>query len=161
MTEDRWAAYWAALEARLTAGGYAPWPGFEAERAYRRSRFELAKFGVAESVVIARRAPETIAPADLEAFSRQAFDWALANRRGLPRGFGGSVVVHPVAVFARVPEAARAWVERYTPKHWAAFEFPALVDLSAGAVYCPTATPVWGAAYYATLRRGAAELLRP
>lgn len=120
-----------------------------------RSRFELSKFGNCETFFMLGE------PRDgLRDFSKKCLELALAERKlKLPCGLFESVICFPVAL---VEEADSATLEdlrkNAPPKHWAALEFPLLHETKTGRTTCFEGTPIWGAAYYAGLRRTAREI---
>jgi len=49
----------------------------------------------------------------------------------------------------------------YVNKHFAANEFPSLVELSTGDLYCYPRTPIWGALYYDGYRKESRDFFSP
>jgi hypothetical protein len=76
-----------------------------------------------------------------------------------PRGLRSSVVAYAALVIEDAsPEVVDAVAEE-PPKHWAALEFPIVVELATQSMRYFEKTPFWGAAYYRTTRAVADELL--
>ena len=160
-------AYLDGLARRFAGLGFAVWRSYpltpyvlDLLAAGRRA--ELSKFGqMARVVSVAHLDP--VNPATVSAYSAWVAKYALEGGFAtLPRGFGGSVLCVPAVVADGVDEGTKAWIQQApAPRHFAAFEFPAIVSLSEGRVYHCTRTPLWGAAYYGGFRRFAQEMLQP
>ncbi len=125
-------------------------------------RVELSKFGeMARVITVARVDPAS--PDSVAAYSATVAKHALEGGfASLPRGLGGSVLCVPAVVADAFDETTKGWVTTHlAPKHFAAFEFPALVSLAEGRVLYCRKTPIWGAAYYRGFRKFVDEALRP
>jgi hypothetical protein len=157
-----WESFLPALDARLAHGCFRPCkrtvPELGAERCLRRRRFSLTKFGFVDTFVVAKRFDGPLAPQQFAAFSALAFRCGMANKIWLPRGFGGTAVVYPLAVVRHLTPELRDYVSQYAPKHWASFEFPAVLELSTGQLACFDRTPMWGGAYYRGFRNEVRKL---
>ncbi len=147
------------LAKRLTAAGFNVRRDFDISPYHLdllagRTKFELSKFGKMTRFVGASTADQVNATG-VQDFSSRLTGYALGNPGTiLPRGLGGSVLVVPVLVSEDFDETTKKWVcETLAAKHWAAFEFPALVSIGQSRVYYCKKTPVWGAAYYRGFRK--------
>lgn len=151
---------------KLAANGYGPLQpqvyqplGFK--YAVRRSRFEVLKFGMAESFFLFAEIPNLNAGV-LQGFSNQAFNFAGKNKTiSLPNGFFMSISCFPVAITENLdPNLGKSVVSSSPVKHWAAFEMPVVYDVTSGGLYYFQNTPLWGAAYFAGFRREVEANLR-
>ena len=79
----------------------------------------------------------------------------------LPRGLGSGLVVYAVFAVQEAGPDLLALTAGGAAKHWAAFEFPVVAELASGRVRRQEKTPVWGAAYFKSMRREADELFAP
>ena len=125
------------------------------------SAYEVSKFGKMTRIVTVT-SMDNVATSDLvKNFSSTAMKFCLDNRDSLlPRGFGGSLLSIPTIVSDGFPEEIKNWMGRNrAPRHWAAFEFPALVSIVDRQVYYYKKTPLWGAAYYGGFRKFVEEVL--
>ena len=122
--------------------------------AAHRSRFEIMKFGMAETFFIFADISE-LTHQSMTSFSNTAFQFAIRSKSvPLPRGLFESVWCFAVAItnnlHPQVAESIRGAVPR---KHWSAGEIPVAFDAATGLLCYFEKTPVWGAAYYAAFRR--------
>lgn len=149
-----------SLRNRLTDEGYeAASSGIEDARAtFHERSLSLTKFGFVDTFVVVIEIDDDVARA--RSASEAAFRYGLDNKSWLPRGFGGNLVVHPVLV-CDSPDALAHWVDDYSPSHWAAFEFPVVVDPASNAVWFNDDTPFWGGIYYRGFREFARTTLAP
>ena len=126
----------------------------------RRTRFELTKFGFAETFFVfgERSSLDTAA---LREFSRTCFRYALRTKRvPLPRGLFESVYCFCVALVERVDKATADAVRNETPtRHWASAEIPVVYETGSSTLHYFEKTPLWGAAYHAGFRKTIQELL--
>ncbi len=122
--------------------------------AVRRSRFELSKFGMAETFFVFAEIPN-LTPSVTQQFSAAAFEFANRNKAvALPNGFFVALFCYAVAITENLHPETLAFIKDTAPiKHWSAFEMPVAIDLVNGNLAYFEKTPVWGAAYYAGFRR--------
>jgi hypothetical protein len=144
---------------KLAAGSFAPlapeiYQPQNFKYAVRRSRFELSKFGMAETFFVFAEIPN-LTPSVLLQFSTAAFEFANRNKSvPLPNGFFVALFCYAVAITENLPAETLAFIKDTAPiKHWSAFEMPVAIDLTNGNLAYFEKTPVWGAAYYAGFRR--------
>lgn len=126
----------------------------------RRARFELGKFGFAETFFVFGEFSSVDTRA-LTEFSGKCFKYALSAKRvPLPRGLFESVFCYSVALVDRVDDAVASAVRSQAPaRHWASAEIPVVYETESGALHYFEKTPVWGGAYYAGFRKTIQELL--
>jgi hypothetical protein len=118
-----------------------------------RSRFELSKFGNAETYFI-------FADFDyldvnlMRRFSTDAYNYAVQTKTSpLPCGFFESVWCFAVAIARNADDATAYAIKTETPpKHWSAGEMRVAYDAPRHQLYYFDQTPLWGAAYYAGFR---------
>jgi len=135
----------------LSTGTYQP-QGYK--YAVRRSRFEITKFGMAETFFTFAEIPN-LSPAVLQQFSAGSF--ALVNKHkvvSLPNGLFVALFCYAVAITENLSPETIGFIKNTAPiKHWSAFEMPVAMDVANGNLVYFEKTPVWGAAYYAGFRR--------
>ncbi|MCC6864712.1 MAG: hypothetical protein IT280_00975 [Ignavibacteria bacterium] len=122
------------------------------DRVYKRSRVEASKFGKVDCYVCVKNMPEGITGNELKEFSENMFTMANRNRSGAPLGFGAMMVVYPLIITDNITAELAEFIKNYCPKHFAAAEFPSVLDLNSYNLYYYPNTPVWGFAYYSTYR---------
>ena len=106
---------------------------------------------------------ETLNEQALRQLCGTAFRYALLSKAvPLPCGLFEGVFCFPVAIVAVLDPAIADLVrDKQPPKHWAAFETPAIYESGTGKLYYFARTPFWGAAYYAGFRRQPRRILEP
>lgn len=131
------------------------------DRVYLRSRIEAAKFGNVDFYVCAKHVPN-VTPEWVKAYSSNMFSLANRHRTGAPLGFGAMLQVFPLLITENITsETANFIKSSYCPKHFAASEFPSVIDLTTGYVYYYESTPIWGYAYYGGYRRDSYAFFSP
>ncbi len=117
--------------------------------AVRRSRFEISKFGMAESFFTFAEIPN-LRQEILTQYSTTAFKFANSNKSfPLPNGLFVATFCYAVAITANIDVQLAQYVKATSPiKHWSAFEMPIVFDLTSGNLFYFEKTPMWGAAYY-------------
>jgi hypothetical protein len=122
--------------------------------AVRRTRFEIAKFGMAETFFVFADLP-ALTPQSMAGFSYAAFQFAMRSKSvPLPCGLFESVWCFAVALTTNLhPQVAESIRTTTPPKHWSAGEIPVAFDAASGYLCYFEKTPMWGAAYYAGFRR--------
>jgi hypothetical protein len=135
--------------------------GAGAERVYRRSRLEATKFGKVDFYICSSFIPNAT-KALLQDFSSKMFSLANRHRTGPPLGFGAMLQVFPLIITENITNELADYVKTsYCPKHFAASEFPSVIDLNTGYVYYYQTTPIWGYAYYGGYRRDSYNFFSP
>ncbi len=89
------------------------------------------------------------------------FELAIKHRKGSPLGFGAMLIVYPLIVTENISQEVYQETKQYCQKHFAANEFPCVIDLATGYVYYYEQTPLWGSAYYAGIRKDAYRSFLP
>jgi hypothetical protein len=70
--------------------------------------------------------------------------------------------VFPLLITVNVTTEAANYIKNsYCPKHFAASEFPSIIDLNTGYLYYYASTPVWGWAYYNKYRTDSFSFFSP
>ncbi len=128
---------------------------------FKRSRVEVTKFGKVDCYICVKYMPEGATGQEMRIFSEKMFTLANRHRTGAPLGFGAMLVVYPLIITENISAELAGFLNQYSPKHFAAAEFPSAVDLSTGYLYYYPDTPIWGYAYYATYRREAYSFFAP
>ncbi len=131
------------------------------DKCFRRDRVEASKFGKVNCFVFAKYQNEYYTPAKFEQYSREAFKYAMKLRHSSSSGFGIMLVVYPCLIVEKATQEQIDFLGRYVNKHVAASEFPSLVELSTGDLYCYPRTPMWGALYYDGFRRESRDFFSP
>lgn len=122
--------------------------------AVRRTRFEITKFGMAETFFVFAEI-ENLVPQIMTDFSAAAFRFAIESATvPLPRGFFESVFCFPVAITHNIDPRMVDWVRQTCPpKHWASCEMPVAFDTTQRILCYFEQTPLWGAAYFSGFRQ--------
>ncbi len=97
---------------------------------------------------------------DIRDFSAQVFEFAKDHRANklLPGIFGGYWSLPVILVDGLQTKVAVAIEQKSPPKHYAAFEFPIVIDSNTNRVHYFMGTPAWGAVYFEGLRELAQEI---
>ncbi|HAX49805.1 MAG TPA: hypothetical protein PK605_00065 [Ignavibacteria bacterium] len=150
--------------------GWLKYYGFESlnvneqagtDRVYKRSRVEVTKFGKVDCYICAKYMPEGATGDELRIYSDKMFSLANRHRTGAPLGFGAMLVVYPLIITENISAELAGYISQYCPKHFAAAEFPSVLDINTGGLYYYPNTPIWGYAYYATYRRESYTFFSP
>ena len=88
----------------------------------------------------------------IENFSKISLDYAIKNKKGLPRGFQAGVVSFALLVSSNIDEDAKQWVQQRPKKRFAAFEMPVIFNLVNNEIYYYNRIPISGALYYKFFR---------
>ena len=128
---------------------------------YKRDRVEASKFSKVSTYCFVKYANEMFDKQKFENFSKSCFDYASKIRQGMPVGLGGSLVVYPCLIVNGVSKELKDYISIYLNKHYSAFEFPAILDISDGNLYYYQKTPMWGAFYYNGFRKEIFDLYSP
>jgi hypothetical protein len=131
-----------------------------ADKVYLRSRVEATKFGNVSFYICVKHI-ENATPDSLRDFSTKMFSLAHRHCTGPPLGFGAMLQVFPLVVTENISAEAAQFVKTYCAKHFAASEFPSIIDVNTGYLYFYPATPLWGYAYYSGYRRDAYNYFSP
>jgi hypothetical protein len=163
MISEKLTNYYNLLEQWMTYYGFSPitvHADAGIDRVYKRSRFEATKFGTVDAYCCAKFFENPDGGILME-FSSKMFDMASRHRTGSALGFGAMLVVYPLIVTENISQEIYKKIRQYCPKHFAATEFPVVIDLATGFVYYYEQTPLWGSAYYAGFRKQAYEFFSP
>ena len=136
-------------------------PNWLFDSGFRKDRVEASKFSKVNTYCFAKYSNEIYDTARFENFSKQCFEYAFKIRQGMPVGLGGSLIVYPCLIMDRISPELADFIQKYFNKHFAAFEFPCVLDIYSGNAYFYSKTPVWGALYYNGFRKEAREIFSP
>lgn len=131
-----------------------------ADKVYLRSRIEPTKFGNVSFYVCAKHIPNADANA-VRDFSSKMYSLAIRHRTGPPLGFGAMLQVFPLIITENISAELAQFIKTYCPKHFAASEFPSILDLNTNYLYYYPTTPIWGYAYYSGYRRDCFNFFSP
>mgnify|MGYP001203960306 FL=1 len=151
---DGWMQYWAFEKKELQEG-------LDVDRLFYRGRVEGSKFGKVDVYAFVKHVPDNIDGNWARTYSANLMEYASRIRTGPPLGFGAMLVVHPVMIVENISNELYNWVMNYCPKHFAAAEFPSILNLSSGDIYYYPKTPVWGALYYNGYRTQTQQFFSP
>jgi hypothetical protein len=157
-------AYRALLDGRLASSGFeiiGQATGLDADRVFRRQRFDLAKGGKVTTLCAVKWSPGTLTPESVRGYSETLFNFGNSQKKLLARSAFQPLVVYPVLVTPACPPEAQAFLNSYWPKHYQAYEFPVVVALGSKELFCHRSTPLWGMAYHAGFVKEAASLFMP
>ena len=154
--------YLKLVEARLSAEGATvtkeDFNGIPAVIGYRpkfRLRWMATKLNLFTIVI----PQEAVTEAALQRFTDDALAYAIA-RKGQLRGLQTGVAAIPVIVGSQIEPAAIAFAEKKIVKKWSAFAWPAIVDLSTGAVHTHQGRVAIGGIYASWMRQQTAVALK-
>jgi DNA-directed RNA polymerase subunit RPC12/RpoP len=153
--------YFSSLEGKMVNAGFETFEKpaiINLDRAFRRKKFELAKVGSVTTFCGVKYVSGTIQGNIVETFSKNLFDYALRNKGFFARNAFQSVLVYPVIITAGAPADVQNFLDSYWPKHWMAFEFPVIVDISIKKILCHSSTPLWGWAFHEGFKKDAEML---
>lgn len=125
---------------------------FETDGIYKRSKVEISKFGNVDTYCVIKYVPQGADINYMQKFSGWAYDLGYNHRTGAPLGFGAMLVTYPLLIVENITPELQSFMASYCPKHFAAAEFPAILDIATGRLYRYEKTPIWGYAYYGTYR---------
>ena len=84
----------------------------------------------------------------MEAFSKSCFEYASKNNKGWPRGFQAAVGSIAILQGNNIDNEAIVFCEKFSKKHWSAFEIPVLYSIDEKKSIRFTSTPIWGTIYF-------------
>ena len=134
---------------------------YEVEGVYKRSRVEVSKLGNVDTYCVVKYVKEGATGDYLRSFSNWAYDFAYNNRTGAPVGLFSMLVTYPLLIVEGMTGDLQEGILNYCPKHFAAAEFPSVLDLTADRLYFYPKTPVWGYAYYGNYRNESTWFFSP
>jgi hypothetical protein len=153
-TLDSWMTYWSFERNELPEG-------LDVDRMFYRGRVEGTKFGKVDTYAFVKAVPDNIDVNYANTYSRGLFNYAMRIRTGAPLGFGAMLVVYPMLIVDNISSELYNWIQNYCPKHFAAAEFPSILNLSSGDIYYYPKTPIWGALYYSDYRNQTLQCFSP
>jgi len=151
---DGWMAYWAFEK-------QPPAVGLDVDRLFYRGRVEGAKLGKVDTYAFVKHVPDNIDGNWARTYSNNLFEYAARIRTGPPLGFGAMLAVYPVLIVNNISTELYNWIQNYAPKHFAAAEFPSILNLASQDLYYYPKTPVWGALYYSDYRNQSQQCFSP
>lgn len=98
--------------------------------------------------VIIGKANEGIDKQLIESFSKSCYEYSLKNHKGWPRGLQAGVCSIAILQGSIIDSAAIQFCERFSKKHWSAFEIPVLYNAEEKKAIRNTGNPLWGAIYF-------------
>lgn len=84
---------------------------------------------------------EYVTKETMEKFSKECFDYAVKNYRGLPRGFYNKMVVFPILGSTNVDESAKKFVKSKSNRGVTSCTIPIIMDFSSETLYHNDAFP--------------------
>jgi hypothetical protein len=157
-------AYWSLVEGRLAQAGFekfGPVAGLDADRAFKRHRFDLVLGGKVTTLCVVKWAAENPTAVGVQQFSHTVFNFADTQKGLLGRGALQPLVVYPVLVSPTCPPDVQAFLNSHWPKRLRSYEFPAVAALASRELFCHRSTPVWGLAFHGSIKREAEALFQP
>ena len=133
-------------------------PGID--RVYHKREFEITKFGMVDRFFMFHIMDTKLGKEGVRKICERMFSLSIENKIWIPRSMGSALITYPVFV-SQGPTSSdlNRFFEGFNPKHYAAFEFPVLIDLSSNCLYYYQGTPIWGLVYYEGMRHEAREYL--
>ena len=96
---------------------------------------------------------------DAEQLTAAARAYAIDHKGGLPRGVQNGVASMPIIVVPREARNALEWARGEHGRHWAALDFPVVIERSTGVSAFRQKRELWGSAYFPQLYRLANDLI--
>lgn len=128
------------------------------DRIYSRYKTDLSKFSKSSTYCCVKYVEQGVDGNWMQQFSSNLFTFATRHRTGIPIGIGGSLTVYPLLITESVSFDLAAFIKKYTPKHYSAFEFPVVLEFVNDNLYYLESTPMWGALYYSGFRKETFQL---
>jgi hypothetical protein len=156
--------YLSTLDNRLATSGFEPFAGspiLSLDRVFRRKRFELMQVGMVTTFCGLKCVDYLSDVRFLQSFNKSLFDYALGNKGFFARNAFQSLLVYEVVVTTGVGSEIQHFLDSYWPKHWMAYEFAVVVDLSTNRMLCHNGTPLWGMAFHMSFKKEAGSLFAP
>ena len=154
--KDSFETYLTSLDERMKNFGFDAYSGGDAyhfDRIYHKKATQLTRFGNVDTYSFVKCIESNCTAKTLETFSKVSFDYGQKSRQGAPLGMGAMLVVFPLIALEKIPQDVYQFLINYCPKHWAAVEFPSVLDIETSNLYYYEKTPLWGMAYFATHRK--------
>lgn len=117
-----------------------------------KSEFKLSWYAAQIKFFAIMGVSNNITKETIENYSKICIDYAIKNKKGLPRGLQSGIVSFALLVSLNVDEDAKKFAQERPKKHFAAFEMPLVFDLKENKLYYYEKTPNWGFIYYKTFR---------
>jgi hypothetical protein len=158
------AAYWSGLEGRLAQAGFEKLglaAGLDADRIWKRQRFDLAKAGKVTTLCAVKWVPGPLTVGAVQVYSQTVFNFGSTQKALLARSSFQPLVVYPVLVAPAFPPEVQAFLDSHWPKRLQAYEYPVVAALGTREIACHRSTPVWGLAFHAGIKREAETLFQP
>jgi hypothetical protein len=156
--------YLATLDARLASSGFEPFqdsPVLSLDKVYRRKKFQLMQVGMVTTFCGVKCVDYLSDVRFLQTYNKSLFDHALGNKGFFARNAFQSLLVYEVIVASGVTPEIQRFLDSYWPKHWMAYEFSVVIDLSANRMLCYSGTPLWGLANHMSFAKEATGLFSP
>lgn len=162
---DKAEQYYKLVEQWLQFYGYANLnvnsaSNSDVDKVFTKKEDVLTRFGTVYSYCCIKYMKEASGN-DLRIFSGKMFNMASRHRTGLPLGLGAMLVVYPLIITENISPELAEFAKSFCPKHYAATEFPSVLDLNTEYLYYYPKTPVWGYAYYASFRKDVLRFYSP
>ena len=125
-----------------------------------QSQFKLSWLATQMNVFTIVGSVDIITKYIIENFSKKSLEYTINNNEGLPRGLQSGVVSFSLLASQFIHNEAKQWVKQRPEKHFAAFEYPVLFDLTLNKIFYYDKTPIWGAIYYKFFRNFTEKYLK-
>ncbi|HEY8400980.1 MAG TPA: hypothetical protein VIK89_06945 [Cytophagaceae bacterium] len=101
--------------------------------------------------IIVGKTDDVISRNTIEAFSNSGFQYALNNSKGWPRGVQSAICSIAILEGVNINDDAISFCEKFSKKHWSAFEIPVVYDGIQKKGYKIKSTPIWGIIFFSYL----------
>ncbi|HCA43627.1 MAG TPA: hypothetical protein DEP28_10295 [Bacteroidetes bacterium] len=139
-------------------------PDFKALKVFKRKKLEATKFGNELIYIIVNEINSGYDFNKLVSLSTENFRYVNElmsfYSEGI-KGFGTMMVNFNLFLTESFNNDMYKFSIEYKPKHFAAAEFPSILDLSTNNLYFLRDTPIWGFAYYDGYRKRSYEFFSP
>lgn len=117
-----------------------------------KSKFKLSWFATRMHFFAIYGFSKNISRETIENYSKSCLNYAVKNKKGLPRGLQTGLTSFALLFSPEVSEEAKKFAQKRPKKHFAAFEMPIIFDLKENKLYYCDENQLWGSIYYKTFK---------
>lgn len=135
--------------------------GLDVDRFFYKETSESSKLGIVDRFAYIKRVPDDTAADYARQFSSGLYEYSRAYKQTFGRFFRSTMFVFPVMAVDNISAELYDFIQSYCPKQFKSMEFPCILQLSTGDLYCYEKTPIWGALYYGGVRNEVRRFFSP
>ncbi len=112
-------------------------------------KFKWSWFGIQlKTFIIIGETKDKIDKNTIEDFSKSCFEYSLKNHKGWPRGLQAAIGSIAILQGNYIDEEAINFCEKFSKKHWSAFEIPVIYRTDEKKAIRYKSKPIWGRIYF-------------